>query len=205
LERAGDQLTQEEPPVDPEARSAYEKHCEDSTLFDVSTFQEFDRNGWKRDFALLLRDRGKASCLEGICLILEPLPNHAYEVGKPFDCIARLSNSRVKPRLLDIGGTCGMTDALTLMVFSTIDGQIFSCRGRVGGSHCFCKAKRDFVSQREPHQIETGFASDAAVAWVPAASGDYVVVGAYALKTLKGSTETIYSQRLVVKVKEATQ
>ena len=192
----------EEAAIDSAARAAFEEHIKRRTVFAGRTQQDFDANGWKRDYARLVRDLWTGLCVEGVCLEIKPVPDHVYRVDEPFDCVAFLSNGAAKPRLLDTGGSCGMTDVLTLIVLSASDGRSFSCQGRVGGGHCFCEPKQTLLGPKQTVEIETGFASDVAVGWTPDKPGDYAVVGVYWLRTSKTTGKIVYSPALTVKVVE---
>lgn len=181
----------------PAATAAFEKYVADGR---PETLMEFSKNGWQRDYALLMRDRWKGRAEEGISLSLEPLADHTYRVGEVFDCVARLRSSGDEPRLVDVGGSCGMTDALALSIHDTTDGRAFSCLGAAGGPHCFCKPKQARVNKGETVEIATGFTTRAALGWSPDRPGEYVVVGWYALSRHKPDSKFVVSPPLVIKV-----
>lgn len=181
----------------PAAAAAFEKYVADGRPESLSVFA---KNGWQKDLAVLMRDRWKGRAEEGISLSLEPLADHTYRVGEAFDCVARLRYSGDEPRLVDVGGNCGMTDALTLSIHDTADGRAFSCRGAVGGPHCFCKPKQARVSRGETAEVTTGFTTRASVGWSPDRPGEYVVVGWYALSRHKPDSKFVVSPPLAIKV-----
>ncbi len=106
----------------------------------------------------------------------------------------------VTASLLETGGACGMTDVLTPYIISPRDGELFSCRGTVGGGHCFCRPKQSLLQPQETIEIATGFDSDVAVNWVPQEPADYVVVGMYRLRAQQRVDKIVYSPPLVIHV-----
>lgn len=198
--RAGDAADTVQP--SPAAGAAFEKHLKAGTLFDVAALKEFNQNGWKRDYAALLRDRWKGRPADGVSLSISGLPNHVYHTGETFDCTASVTNEGQQPRTLDTGGSCGMTDALTLMVMSLGDGQFFTVRGKVGGPHCHCTPQRKVAEPGKTLPLTTGFASENAVGWTPTSPGKYLVIGVYALGEPVKRTATVYSPPLVVTIKK---
>jgi hypothetical protein len=198
--RADDAADTEQP--SPAAGAAFEKHRKAGTLFDVAALKEFNQNGWKRDYAVLLRDRWKGQAVDGVSLSVSGLPNHVYHTGETFDCTASVTNEGKQPRTLDTGGSCGMTDALTLMVISLSDGQFHTVHGKNFGPHCFCRPQREIAQSGKTLKLTTGFASEKAVGWTPMAPGKYLVIGAYALGEPIKRTATVYSPPLVVTIKK---
>jgi hypothetical protein len=196
----------DEPAAPPEAtpndaEALFDQHAERGTLFLPETSVEFLRNKWGRQFADLVRTKWRGRSEARITLALKPLPEHTYRVGQAFDCLATISNESDKSQTLDIGGTCGTTHALGLLVIPA-HGAVGHgyCRGKVGGPHCFCHSRFVPVEPGGSAALETGFASDAAVSWNPTQPGQYLLIGTYNLSTDPAKPAVAYSPPLVIDV-----
>ena len=185
----------------PEAVEEFAKHNEAGTVLDVKTLQEFHKNGWQRDYALLIRDRWKGREADGVALKIEPLGEHVYRVGEAFDCRATITNKGQQARSFVTGGSCGMTDDLSVAVISLEDGQWFTLMGIVGGPHCFCKPKQQIAAPNESLELAAGFSGKTAVHWKPTRAGRYVIVGSYALPKEDGKRPIVYSPPVEFEVK----
>lgn len=188
------------PKIDPAARGYFSHLVEHYGLFAPKTIEELDRSGLRTEYARLVRDCWKGRDEEGVSLELKATPGHTYRVGEAFHCRAFLTNHGSQARLLQTGGSCGMTDALSPYLISLKDGQLFNCRGADGGPHCFCRPTQSLVQPQETVEIVTGFDSKAAVPCIPEEPGDYVVVGRYYLEAPPGVAKIVYSPPLVVHV-----
>lgn len=178
----------------PAAVEAFEKYSEAGTVL--------DKNGWKRDYALLIRDRWKGRQADGVALKIEPLHEHVYRVGEVFDCRATIANEGKEARSFVTGGSCGMTDDLTVAVISLQDGQWFTLMGIVGGPHCFCKPNHQIAAPNESLGLATGFSGKTAVHWKPTRAGRYVIVGSYSLPKEDGKLRIVYAPPVEIEVKD---
>jgi hypothetical protein len=199
-------LADEPVPAAPDAASSepealFEKHAAAGTLLFYETAREFQGQRWGRDYARLVREKWKGQAHAGISLMLKPLPDHVYRVGQPFDCLAVVTSTGDKAQRLDVGGSCGMTHALGLLIVPPQGGLDLGLgRGKVGGPHCFCKSQFESLEPGRSIKLATGFASEAAVAWKPEKPGDYLVIGTYEVPIEGGKPATVYSAPFVVTV-----
>jgi hypothetical protein len=187
--------------ADRSPEAVFDQHAASGTLFLPQTAQQFRQNGWGKEYAALIRDKWQGSSHAGMRVSLKPLPDHAYRVGQPFDCLAAIKNEGEKPQKLDVGGSCGMTHALGLMVIPPDGGiDLGWARGKVGGSHCFCQSRFESVEPGRSAALQTGFATSAAVNWKPAKPGVHLVIATYAAPAKAGAPDVIYSAPLAIEV-----
>ena len=185
----------------PAAAEAFEKHNEAGTVLDIKTLQEFHKNGWKRDYALLIRDRWNGREADGVALKIEPLREHVYRVSEAFDCLATITNKGQEARSFITGGSCGMTDDLSVAAISLDDGQWFTLMGISAGPHCFCKPKQQVAAPNESLELSTGFSGKTADHWKPTRAGRYVLVGSYSLPKEDGKPRVVYAPPVEIEVK----
>ena len=188
----------------PEA--VFEDHMKAGTVFEYATAREFFREGKGEDYARLIEQRWKGIPVNGVSLRLEPLPGFEYRVGEKFDCEAILTNKGGEAGEFNVGGNCGMTHALGILVVPPKGGSGMGyCRGKVGGPHCFCKQETKILKPGESTKLMTGFASDAAVEWKLDSPGKYLIIGTYTIPRKEGGIDTVYSAPLVIEVMERNE
>jgi len=182
-----------------------EKRISSGTALSTGVAQYYRERNWGQQYAQQMARLWKARPALGVSLQLRPLPGRRYAVGGLFDCKATVTNGGTEARELVVGGSCGMTHPLGIAVITPEGGLgVGWCRGAVGGPHCKCARSKQNVRPGQTVDLQTGFASAAAVPWRIAKPGRYVVIGVYGVPHGDKNSKYAYaySAPLVIDVPE---
>ncbi len=184
-------------------------HIHSGTALQEGMAKYFRDRDWGARYAQQIAARWKARPALGISLRLESPPGGAYVVGRLFDCKATLTNGGDQEREVVVGGSCGMTHPLRIMVIMP-DGRIDADWSRpVAGAgsphvgHLRCVRRKRTLKPGEAVALQTGFASKAAVGWRIAEPGQYVAIATFGVPhgQKKERYAYAYSAPLLVRAK----